>query len=281
MKILIIGNDSTIAKRLFNNLSPNHELITAGIGDNTNIYFDLLKLDNNFEDLPNFDIIIHCAASFLDNSIDNMIKNEIINSIGSLQVCKLAEISNCKHIVYLSSIFTLDHPENVFFNSYGLSKKHGQDNIEFFCKNKGINYTSLLLSQVFDEKGEAKKHQGFLYQIIDQASKGLDINIYGNKDPLRNFIFIQDVVKIIEKVIEKGINGSYYVVSPKTLKLSEISQIALNIFNKGGKVIFLKDKPDVPSIYVPQKFELYDLIDYYPQIDIEEGIRLIKKEQKS
>lgn len=276
MKILIIGNTSTVAKRLFENLKSKYSVFTAGRNDFADVFIDFSTGETNTKKIDSVDIVINCAASFLNNSVENAIINEKINSVGSLMVCELAQNLKAKKIIQLSSISCYDKEENEYFGFYGLSKKHADENIELFCRLNKPDCAILRFSQIYDKNCECKKHQPFLYNILDKAKNNEQIIFWGNKDVERNYIYIDDVVNIIEKIIEKNINGLYPCVYPKTYKISEIADIALKIFNNSKKREFLQDKPNIKTVFIPNDTSIYELIDYYPQINIETGFEEIK-----
>lgn len=276
MRILIVGNTSTVAKHLFENSKNKYEVFTAGRNTDTDIFADFLTGETDLKKIDSIDIIINCAASFLDNSIENAIINEKINSVGSLLVCELAKKLKAKKIIQLSSISCYDNVKNEYYGFYGLSKKHADENIELFCKLNNIDCSILRFSQIYDKDCKCKKHQPFLYNILEKAKNNEKITFRGNKDPERNYIYLDDVVNIIEKVIEKNINGLYPCVFPKNYKISEIAQLACKTFNNPAKIEFLKDKPAIKTIFVPGNLDLYKLIDYEPQINIEKGFEFVK-----
>jgi nucleoside-diphosphate-sugar epimerase len=56
---------------------------------------------------------------------------------------------------------------------------------------------------------------------------------------------------------------------------SEIATAAYKVFGTNETVNFLQDKPNIPSFKYHKDDSLYQKIDFYPQISIEEGIRKI------
>jgi hypothetical protein len=56
-----------------------------------------------------------------------------------------------------------------------------------------------------------------------------------------------------------------------------IARGAFSAFDQEGNVILLKDKDDMPDNVFPKDMTLYEKLDFYPQIDIIEGMR--KKHQ--
>ncbi|MNW62412.1 hypothetical protein D3C74_405400 [compost metagenome] len=75
--------------------------------------------------------------------------------------------------------------------------------------------------------------------------------------------------------------GEFNCLFPRSYSLSELAHLALQIFDHGGNVEFLKDKEDIGSIYIPDDISLYDLIDYLPIIDLEQGIHMLKSEYEA
>jgi len=279
MRILITGNTSALSKRLFNYFSLDHEVLLTGRDGNADIYLDLLEIDNIPTELPEtIDIIIHCIASFKSNSIIDAMENELINSVGTFKIMHIAHETKCKHIINISTLSVYDHEDNDYFGSYGLSKRHGQENLKYFCEKHNIQFTTLLLSQIYDEKLEFIKHQGMFYRMIENAKRGKNIEIYGSKDPFRNFLHVLDLIKIIELIIQYQITGEYNCVSPNSYRLSEVAEIAFKVFNMGGSVVFLRNKDDIGNLYIPSDSTLYELIKFKPEIDLQQGIQMLQKE---
>ncbi len=258
------------------NRDTSIKVFTCGRGSSYEINFDLLDdiASAQFNNVPNeIDVAIYCSASFLGNSINDAVHNEMINSVGSLRAAQIADKLNTKHFINVSSISSL---ANQSMNSYGLSKKHGHENLLYIFKEIGMKYTSLFFSQLYDEYGKARKHQRMLYSFIDSAFIGQDIWIYGNNDPYRNYLFIDDAVNIIRGVILHDLVGSYPCVHPSSNTCSEVAKMIQAVINKGGQVGFLRDKSDIPDIEIPTDISIYDKINYLPSIDLIQGITRIK-----
>lgn len=268
-----------VGRRLWKRLASRYFVRTTGRIDDTDIFFDLI-VDSEPDIEGSFDVIIHCAASFSGNSVDDMLQNEQVNALGAIRVCRLAERVGCQHILYLSTTSSYDVPENGYFGSYGLSKRHGQENIEFFCRRNGLAFTSLLPTQLYDESGEARKHQPFLYHILDSAAAQRSVCLYGSNDPLRNFLFVEDLVKIIELVIEKRVEGVFSCAHPRSYRLSEIVEMAFAVYGGLAKFEFLPEKPDVPTVYFPREDTLYRALNYFPETDLRAGMEMIRLQQE-
>jgi len=96
---------------------------------------------------------------------------------------------------------------------------------------------------------------------------------YGTHDPVRNFIHIDDVAEIIYKVVEKGIEGDFDCVFKDNITFTQIARAAKLAFKSNSEILFDESKPDIEDNTTQINTLLYDLIDYYPKITIEEGMR--------
>jgi len=222
-----------------------------------------------------FDIIIHCAASFLDDTIDSMLQNELVNSISTLNICKLAVEKHCKHFIYISSIFALNDYKSDLNNSYGISKRHGEDNARLFCEHNKIKHTILRFSQIYDDDKKAVKHQKMLYRLIDLIAEDQEVVIYGVNNPLRNYIHIDDVVEVIKRVVALNLEGEYYCVHPKSERILRIIRTIGHVMKKEPIVRLDLGKENIKDIFLPEKLSFYKMIDYYPAVDLNEGIKRI------
>jgi len=117
-----------------------------------------------------------------------------------------------------------DNPITVF----GINKLIAEKYMNFFKKNFDIKITNLRLSNVY---GPSIYSENFLKVSLNKMIKNLsngEILLYSNKNCIRDFIYIDDVVKAIIlalKNINKLNKPYYYIGSGKGHSLKQISQI--------------------------------------------------------
>ena len=279
MKILLVGGTSSLSKALIPVLSKFSEVITAGRKD-CDIIIDLKMPGYNYL-LPNdLDVVIQTAANFGGRSNDEILEAEEVNVIGTLKLCHAAIQAKVKHFVLISTIFSIINKNSVFHSVYGLSKRHAEEMATFICLKNSLPLTILRPSQIYGNEDYYRKHQPFLYTMVDKAQKGERITIFGSHDPLRNFIHISDLTAIIDKVIKKSIEGTYSCTQPYDISFLDIAKAVFGAFNHAPNINFLRDKTDIPDNIFEKDNSLYEIIDYYPQITIEEGMKRIANYRK-
>jgi nucleoside-diphosphate-sugar epimerase len=279
MNILIVGGNSSLGRALIPVLNKLGKVLTAG-RINCDIYIDLaterpIVLPNNI------DVIIHTAAHFGGASFEDIFEAENVNVRGTLKLCETAVRGNVKHFIFISSIYAGLEEDSRWQNIYSITKRHAEEMARFCCSMHKLPLTILRPGPIYGNEEHFRRHQPFLYTLIDKSEKGEDIVLYGSKDPYRNYIHIEDVVIIISKVIEKQIEGTYSCTYPEDVTYSQISGIAYKAFNKEGNIVFLKEMPDIPDNIFEKNALLYKIIDFYPQISIEEGISKISNYRKN
>ena len=274
MKILIIGGTSSIGTALKNAFKESDEVITAG-RDMCDITIDLTDPVGKIIFPNDIDIMIHTAAHFGGKKADEIIECENVNVQGTLRLCRSAVGANVKHFVFISSIFSTLDEDSEHFGIYALSKKHAEEVAKFYCSVFSIPLTILRPSQIYGNQNSFRKHQPFFYAMVDKAEKGEDILLYGNNDAIRNFIHVDDLVALIAFIIENKVEGEYSCMHPEDLTYSRIANAAIAAFNSKGTVHFLKDKTDIENNIFLKDHSLYEKIQFYPRISIEEGMEMI------
>lgn len=272
MKVVIVGGTSSIAKALKPKLAEFCEVITAGRA-HCDITLDLSDSIDNIVFPNDIDVVIHTAAHFAGKSAADIIEAENINVSGTIKLCQAAVSANVKHFIYISSIFSNATPNESNYSVYGISKKHSEELATYYCSLNNLPLTILKPSHLYGLEEGLRKHQPFFYSILDKAKNSEDLTLYGNNDPIRNFLFIEDLTDIIIKVIEQKVTGNFSCTQMNDITYTQIAAAAYKVFGTNGKVSFLNDKPNIPSFNYDKDDALYQKIEFYPQVNLEQGIQ--------
>lgn len=272
-KILVIGANSAFAKVAIPVLAEDNTVVTAG-RKNSDIYCDVAEAVT----IPGgIDVVINFAAAFGGDSDEDILNAQKTNSLGTLNVCVAAKKVGVKHIVNISSLFAVLGESSPYYSIYAITKKHADQLAQFYCEINRIPLTIIRPSQIYGDNDNFAKHQPFFYQIIDKAQNGEDISIYGKNDALRNYIHCADLGEVINRIVKKRIEGVYSCMYPSDVTYSQIAHTAQRVFGKGGKIIFLKDKPDIPNNIFTKDLTIYEKTGYTPEISIKAGLTRIRE----
>jgi nucleoside-diphosphate-sugar epimerase len=98
---------------------------------------------------------------------------------------------------------------------------------------------------------------------------------FGGHDPKRNFIHINDLVKIIYKTVEDKIEGEYDCAYPVNISFSEIAEAARVVFKSKSEVVFDSSFENISDIGINFETSLYPKINFYPEISLNVGIQML------
>jgi nucleoside-diphosphate-sugar epimerase len=280
MKSLVIGSTSVVGKAVAQALSRYGQVKLAGRRE-ADITFDLsIPVPGACDE--HFDVVVLAAADFGGRQPDDLVRAELVNSVGALAACRLAEQCGARHFILLSSRSACDQTTDPYFGIYSLSKRHAEEVASLYCQERGMALTVLRISQVYDDGGQCRLHQPLLYAIADKAQVGRTVELYGSNDARRNYVHLSDLAEVCARLAERGVAGLYNCGHPESLRLSEIAQAAFEAFGKPVDVRFLPEKSDIPDLPpFDCAHQLYEQIGFTPRIDVRRGFELMRAHREN
>jgi nucleoside-diphosphate-sugar epimerase len=276
--VLVVGSRSFVGKRVAERLrAAQHSVETAGRDPGADLALELggpARLPAPGE--RRYDAIVHCAASFEPATPAGLLRNELVNALGALEVGELAARSGCRQVLLLSTVSVFDEHGGRLADSYALSKRHGQENLELLCRARGLALCTLCPGGIYDERGEGRRHQPLLYHIVDCARRGQDFELHGKADPVRNFLHVDDLAAVVEAALSRGLDGTFPVLHPESHRVQQVAELAFRVFGRGGRVVRAEHKPDLRTVQFPPAGEVFGRIGRTPQIDLAKGLALMR-----
>ena len=254
MKVVIVGDTGFIGKNIYQNLINNSKYEIVGISTN-----QVNLLENNSshilsEIIPSNSVVIMCVGikkqlgdnleifrdnlSIIKNFSEAMIKNK---------PAKILFISSTsvygEDVVYDHSISeeTPVQPRTY----YGIAKYTAERILKKVCRDNQLHLMILRPPLVYgkDDVSMGYGPTGFTYKYVN----GEKIILWGNGSEYREFIYIDDVGKIICRLINNNFSGTLNLVSGKSYtyedvlnKLKKITNSHTNIESRERS----KDKVD-------------------------------------
>ena len=274
MKILIVGGTSSLAHALKPSLLTYAEVLTAG-RTGCDIRIDLTDPVACMPIPEDVDVLINTASHFGGDDYDQAYCAEETNALGALKLCKAASDAHVGYFVQISSIYACLGPESERYSIYALSKKHADELVQFSCSMFGMACTVLRPSPIYGTEDVFRKHQPFVYLAMDRAQKGEAITIFGSHDALRNYMHVDDITEIINRVVRGRVEGLFTCTHERNVRLSRLAALAFEAFESPERITFRREMPPLPDNVFPYDDRLYESINFSPQVSIEEGIRRI------
>lgn len=221
MKILITGSKGFVGTHLSRLLSKKHKVIEYDIKDGKDI-FDTKLL---YSDLKNIEVVVHLAAYVSGNeSWEKPLDYFMNNGIGTFKVIDAAIQNKVKRIIVFSSAAVYGKP----LTPYGTSK--------VFAEAIATSYKDQIETIVLRPFNIYGKGQNPAYgYAVHNFYKGIknkgEIEIYGDGNQTRDFIYINDVVKTVEAMLTAKVPAQ-----PVDLGTGKETKI-LNLAKSIGKIV--------------------------------------------
>lgn len=269
MRILIIGGNSSVSRYLIPLFSEDYEIITVGRRD---CDINLNPNKSLADQLPDYvDIVIHTAAAFGRATDEEIYETEKYNVLDTMDLCFHLKKMKVKHFIFISSIFVHLEDTSPLYSIYNISKQHAEDIIKYCLKRDDIPYTILRPSQLYGSDPSFIKHHPFLYQIIEMASKGEKISLFGEQGGRANYLHIKDFAEVIYRVVKIGVFGVYdcTTITPNTYL--EIARNVFELTNNTATIDFVKDRKESGQGFTYDD-TIYKNINYSPKMSIKDGL---------
>jgi hypothetical protein len=148
---LVVGSNSMLGRELAALLAASDTaVIRCGRTGKVDVRYDLAGLaEPPAVPASTVDVLFFCAASFADDSWDGCLANALINTAASYRIAQWAAQLQCPHIVMAGSVSSC--PEFTP-SSYGLSKAHGEEAMQFACARRAAKFTAVRFPQLCDER---------------------------------------------------------------------------------------------------------------------------------
>ena len=276
-RVLLVGNRSVVGQAVCKSFQNKGWAVTKAGRKGADVFLDLAQEYNIPPQVGIHDTIVFVAADFGGEDGGDLDRAERVNALGALHACRWATEIGARHVVVVSSIFATYHSADPYFGAYALTKRHGEELAHFYCSTVSLPLTILRPTQIYNDDGSCRKHQGFFYTVIDRAAEGKDIEIFGTHDAKRNYIHLADVSEIIVRVVSSRLEGIFDCSSPSDTAVSELATIAQSVYGRGGQIRFLTSRPNLADLPDRSGESLFQALDFRPCIRLEDGIRRIKE----
>lgn len=265
MKVLITGGAGFIGSHLADRLleQDNEVLVidnyATGRRDNLVPRPDLKVIEGTiadkdlvwkaFEDFKP-EQVVHAAASYKDPN--NWTEDSLTNVVGTSNVVQAAQKLNVKRFIYFQTALcyglhpmeqpiTLEHPIHPEGSSYSISKTAG----EHYISMSGLDFISFRLANAYGPRNLS----GPLPTFYSRLTTGKKCFVMNTR---RDFIYVSDLVDVVEKALKGGGQKGYYHISSGSdyaiKELYDATIEALGITDKDEVEVRERNPDDVFSI---------------------------------
>jgi UDP-glucose 4-epimerase len=250
MKILILGGSGYIGRKIIDHLLLNNNDIEIIVFDKKPIINEkIIYTQSEFNDLEKLskaitevDLIIHLISSCGPRSSVKDIGNYFKDINNTVSLLELMVKKNVNKIIFISSGGTVygnsyslkkinENHKCKPISTYGLIKYSIEEIIRLYQLNFNIKPIIFRVSNVYGPDYH-KNNQGVIPIFIENIRKNNPVEIWGDGKDIRDYIFINDLLEIINKSIYTDKEGIFNIGSGKGYSLNQIVKIMKQITRK-------------------------------------------------
>ena len=281
MKILVTGGAGFIGtNRIKRLLKEGHKVVSldnysTGLKQNEvegAIYADIDINNIGIKDKSyweGFDLMYHLAAiARIQPSFENPIDYLKTNGVATMRLAKICSNSKIP-LIYAGSS---SHHSGKFSNPYTFSKDVGEEVLQLFAKNFGLEYS---IARFYNVYGPNQLLEGgyttLIGRWVNNLQKGLPCEIFGDGEQRRDFTHVSDIVDALIKIMEQqAYNKDFELGRGKNYSVNEVA----NMFNITP--IYKDAKPGEARNTLCESKVARDVLGWKPQIDLLDYIKTLK-----
>ena len=247
---------------------------------------DIIDEDLALEVTKDIDVIVHLAANTgVAPSVEDPRSDCLANVIGTFNYLEAARRKKVRRFVFASSgapAGEVDPPIHEELpphpvSPYGASKLAGEGYCSAYNRTFGIDSIALRFGNVY---GPGSMHKSSIVaKFIKRALTNQTLEIYGDGNQTRDFIYIEDLIDAIVRAVRaNGIGGEVFqIATNKETTIAELTERLLVILDAAGihdvKVVNGESRlGDVKRNYSDTK-KAQKYLGWTAQVALDEGLR--------
>jgi UDP-glucose 4-epimerase len=283
---------------VFDNFTSGlRENLAAWDGDVEIVEGDILDSDAIVSAARGKDVVSHQAAQLeITKCLEDPLDDMRTNLVGTINVLNAARLGGVAHVVNASSACIYGqavdppsdedaHPHNPNW-SYGASKLAAEKYAQIFANDHGLAVQSLRYGITY---GPREWYGRVLTIFLKRLLEGKPPVVFGAGEQLRDFVYVDDVVRVHRACIESGLEGaqSFNAATGTATSVAELAKLVCEItgtelepvnedVSPGERSTLVDGRMRLPSELnvmqlSPLKVERFFGI--APQISLREGLR--------
>lgn len=286
MKILITGGSGFLGSHIADTLLKRGDAVVVidnyetGRRDNLNPHQNLTVIEGSIADdevldtifaTHNIDFVIHAAASY--KNPENWAEDAKSNVLGTINVVKCCLKYGIKRIAYfqtalcygtkpLEQPITLNHPILPGGSSYAISKTAA----EYYIQLSNLDYVTFRLANVYGPRNISGPLPVFYQRLTNNKSCFV-------MDTRRDFVYVDDLVKVVIKAVDGAGHGTYHVSSGSDISIKDMFDATTLALGMGEIDVEVRPRleDDAPSILIdPSKTNA--TFDWKTQTTLNQGV---------
>lgn len=307
MKILITGGAGFIASHIVDEcINKGWEVVVidnliSGKKENLNPKAKFYKVDitdyHKLEEI--FDeekpqIVNHHAAQIdVRKSVANPQYDANVNIIGSLNLLELSVKFKVEKFIFASSGGTIygecknkKPPKEIVTPSpespYGCAKLAVEYYMNYYNKVYGLKTISLRYANVYGPRQDPFGEAGVVAIFTNRMLENKEVNIFGDGEQMRDFVYVSDIVSANIKCIVNKIDfGIYNIGTQKAISVNKLFEVLSNIVGYKKRPIYQPARRGELFKSYLNISKIKKELNWVPKVGLKDGLKKVVEYFKS
>ena len=165
------------------------------------------------------------------------------------------------------------HPTNPIC-AYGMSKMVVERMLEYYHVMYGLDYRVLRISNPYGPGQDPNRRQGVIAVFLAHVLAGKEIEIWGNGETVRDYLFVDDLIEACVKLLSYAGNERIFNVgSGKGVSLNEILHAIHELLPKEIHITYKEKRMQDVKTNVLDIARIKQEMNWHPHTDLYDGIR--------
>jgi dTDP-glucose 4,6-dehydratase len=232
------------------------------------------------------DVVYHLAA--LASPIDYMrqpLHSLKVGSYGTHRALGLAKFKRARFVLASTSEVYGDpqvhpQPESYWGNVNPIGPRGVYDEAKRYAEALTMAYhnqqgVDTAIVRIFNTYGpRMRSHDGrAIPTFVRQALENEPITVFGDGSQTRSFCYVDDLIRGLHLLADSGEHLPVNLGNPKEFSILELAQTVIRVTSSNSEIVYEALPIDDPQVRQPDITRARQLLDWEPEIDLEEGLR--------
>ncbi|MCO7503584.1 MULTISPECIES: NAD-dependent epimerase/dehydratase family protein [unclassified Pseudomonas] len=159
--------------------------------------------------------VVHLAAvASVQASVEDPVRTHQSNFIGTLNVCEAMRVAGIKRVLFASSAAVYgnngegqaideDTPKAPL-TPYAVDKLASEQYLDFYRRQHGLEPVVFRFFNIFGPRQDpSSPYSGVISIFCERALNGTPINLFGDGEQTRDFLYVADLVAVLVQALEQ------------------------------------------------------------------------------
>jgi dTDP-glucose 4,6-dehydratase len=155
---------------------------------------------------------------------------------------------------------------------YDEAKRYGEALTMAYHNQQGVDTA---IARIFNTYGpRMRPHDGrAIPTFVRQALEGKPLTVFGDGTQTRSFCYVDDLIRGLVALAESGEHLPVNLGNPREFTLNELADVVLRLTGSSSEIVHEALPIDDPQVRQPDITRAKQLLDWEPEIQLEEGLR--------